>query len=111
MSYFAKVPNIVNGKGVVTQIITAEQEFINSGLVGDPGLWWQTSYNTRGNVHYGQDGQPDGGVATRANYAGVGYILDTTVVIDGVVGVFYHPQPDSTCILNRSTWLWESPSA
>jgi hypothetical protein len=109
MSYFAYVPALINGKGVVTNVIGAEQSFIDSGSVGYPSYWWQTSYNTRGNVHYGQDGQPDGGVALRANYAGLGYTLDTTVVIDGVIGVFYPPQPYPSWILSTQTYLWEAP--
>jgi hypothetical protein len=104
MSYFAEVLN-----GTVSQVIVAEQDFINSGAVGDPSLWWETSYYTYGNVHYGQDGQPDGGVPFRANYAGVNYIFDVTVVIDGVTGVFYAPQPYPSWILNTQTYLWEAP--
>jgi hypothetical protein len=109
MSYFAYVPSLSNGKGIVGNVISADQSFIDSGEVGDPSLWWQTSYNTRGNVHYGQDGQPDGGVALRANYAGIGYTLDTNVVQNGVVGVFYAPQPYPSWILNTQTYLWEAP--
>jgi hypothetical protein len=104
MSYFANVPTIIDGKGVVVNVISAEQDFIDSGAEGDPSLWWQTSYNTHGNVHYGQDGEPDGGVALRANYAGLGYTLDTTVVQDGVVGVFYAPQP-------YPSWVWSDEQA
>ena len=109
MSYFARVPKFTDGKGIVNNVIAADQEFIDSGAEGDASLWWQTSYNTHGNVHYGQDGQPDGGVALRANYAGIGYTLDTTVVQDGVVGVFYAPQPYSSWILNTQTYYWEAP--
>ena len=109
MSYFARVPTLTNGKGIVDDVISAEQPFIDSGLVGDPTMWWQTSYNTRGNVHYGQDGQPDGGVALRANYAGIGYTLDTTVVENGVTGVFYAPQPFPSWVLNPQTYYWEAP--
>jgi hypothetical protein len=109
MSYFARVLTITNGKGIVDDVIAADQSFINSGAVGNASLWWQTSYNTHGNVHYGQDGQPDGGVALRANYAGIGYTLDTTVVQNGVTGVFYAPQPFPSWILNTQTYLWEAP--
>jgi hypothetical protein len=109
MSYFANVPTLINGKGVVNNVIAAEQDFIDSGAVGYPSFWWQTSYNTRGNVHYGQDGQPDGGVALRANYAGIGYTLDTTVVQNGVIGVFYEPQPYTSWVLNTQTYYWEAP--
>jgi len=109
MSYFAKVPELTNGKGIVVNVIAAEQSFIDSGAEGDAGLWWQTSYNTRGNVHYGQDGQPDGGVALRANYAGIGFTLDTTVVQDDVIGVFYAPQPYPSWSLNIQTYEWDAP--
>ena len=109
MSYFALVPTIVNGKGIVAEVIAAEQDVIDSGTFGDPTKWWQTSYNTHGNVHYGQDGQPDGGVALRANYAGIGYTLDTTVVQNGVTGVFYAPQPYPSWVLDTQTYYWVAP--
>jgi hypothetical protein len=109
MSYFARVPTLTNGKGLVNDVIAASQDVINSGDFGDPAKWWQTSYNTHGNVHYGQDGQPDGGVALRANYAGIGYTLDTSVVQDGVIGVFYPPQPYPSWILDTNTYLWIAP--
>lgn len=109
MSYFAFVPNIVDSKGIVENVISIEQEQINTGVWGNPSLWWQTSYNTHGNVHYGQDGQPDGGVALRANYAGIGYTLDTTVVENGVIGVFYAPQPYPSWILDTQTYNWAAP--
>jgi len=111
MSYFAKVPTLTNGKGIVDNVIAADQLFIDSGKEGQSTLWWQTSYNTHGNVHYGQDGQPDGGVALRANYASIGYTLDTTVVQNGVTGVFYEPQPYPSWNLNTQTYLWDAPIA
>ena len=94
MSYFAQVIN-----GFVTEVISADQDFINT----KEGVWVQTSYNTRGNVHYGSDGKSDGGVALRANYAGIGYIYDK------VNDVFYAKQPYTSWILNKQTWLWEAP--
>ena len=109
MSYFAKVLALTNGKGIVENVIAIEQEQIDTGVWGDPSLWWQTSYNTHGNVHYGQDGQPDGGVALRANYAGIGFTLDTTVIQDGVIGVFYAPQPYPSWILDTQTYYWIAP--
>ena len=39
MSHFAKIDK----DNVVTEIIVAEQDFINSGAVGDSFLWVQTS--------------------------------------------------------------------
>ena len=59
MSHFAKIEN-----GLVTQVIVAEQDFIDTGVLGHG--WVQTSYNTRGGVHYGADGQPDNGVALKS---------------------------------------------
>jgi hypothetical protein len=100
MSHFAKVQN-----GVVTQVIVAEQEFFNTFVDSSPGEWIQTSYNTRGNVHYGSDGQPDGGVALRANYAGIGYTYDRTN------DVFYPPQPyPSWTISAELNWAWTPPT-
>jgi hypothetical protein len=98
MSHFAKVSD-----GVVVQVIAAEQDFFDVFVDTSPGQWLQTSYNTRGNVHYGPDGKPDGGVALRGNYAGMGYIYDADN------DVFYQPQPYPSWSLNTSTWLWEAP--
>ena len=93
MSHFAQVAN-----GKVVNVIVAEQDVIDSGMFGTG--WVQTSYNTRGNVHYGQDGQPDGGIALRGNYAGLGYTYDNDA--------FYSPQPYPSWTLS-SDFLWEAP--
>jgi len=98
MSHFAKV---LDGK--VLKIIAAEADFFDTFIDSSPGEWIQTDYNTRGNVHYGPDGEPDGGAPMRGNYAGIGYIYDA------VNDVFYSPQPGSEWVLNRNTWLWETP--
>ena len=99
MSHFAKVTD-----GKVTQVIVAEKEFFDTYVDSTPGEWIQTSYNTRGGVHYGQDGNPDGGVALRGNYAGIGYTYDRTN------DVFYAPQPGADWVLNKTTWTWENPN-
>jgi hypothetical protein len=98
MSHFAKIEN-----GIVIDVIVAEQDFINSGAVGDPSLWVQTSFNTRGGVHYGQDGQPDGGIALRKNYAIIGGTYDS--VIDAFISI----KPYASWVLNTETCLWEAP--
>ena len=100
MAHFAKVEN-----GIVTQVIVAEQDVIDSGLFGSPSSWVQTSYNTRGGVHYGQDNQPDGGVALRANYAGIGHTYDAQN------DVFYAPQPYPSWTISAPTWIWQAPTA
>jgi hypothetical protein len=99
MSHFAKV---LNGK--VVQVIVAEQEFFNTFVDTSPGNWIQTSYNTRGGIHYGQDGQPDGRVALRANFAGIGFTYDSTN------DVFYDVQPYPSWTLNQSNWQWTAPT-
>jgi hypothetical protein len=101
MAHFAKVLSQDNStKFYVQEVIVADADFVATL----PGLWKQTSYNTRGNVHYGPDGQPDGGEALRGNYAGIGYTYDI------VADVFYAPQPFPSWILNESTWTWEAPT-
>lgn len=94
MSYFAKIEN-----GIVLEVIAADQSFVDS--IG--GEWLQTSYNTRGGIHYGQNGQPDGGIALRANYAGIGYVYDS------VNDVFYAPQPYPSWSISAPTWIWVAP--
>ena len=100
MAHFAKVCD-----GKVVQVIVAEPEFFDTFVDSSPGEWIQTSYNTRGGVHYGSDGNPDGGVALRGNYAGIGFIYDRTN------DVFYAPQPFPSWTLNNTTWTWEAPVA
>jgi len=115
MSYFAKAqPTDVANILTVTDVISAEQDFIDSGAVGPATDWWLTSYNTYGNVHYApsppaEPGTPDGGIPIRANYAGIGYTLDLNYTVNQYVGVFYAPQPYPSWILNTSTFLWEAP--
>ena len=98
MSYFAKVDG-----GIVLKIIRAELEFFDTFMDTTPGTWIQTSYNTKGNVHYDENGIPDGKPALRANYAGVGYFYDASN------DVFYSPQPFKSWILNKNSWVWEAP--
>ena len=85
MSHFAKIDN----NNIVTEVIVAEQNFINSGAVGDSFLWVQTSYNNN----------------FRKNYAGVGYTYDSDL------DAFYAPQPYPSWTLNEDTCLWEAPVA
>ena len=101
MSYFAKVIN-----GIVETVHAVDQDFINSGKLGDPSNWIQTSYNTRGGVHYAPNSnEPDGGVALRKNYAGKGYTYDQTR------DAFIPPKPSFTSwVLNEETCQWEAPS-
>ena len=92
MSHFAKVEN-----NIVTQVIVAEQDVIDSGLFGTG--WIQTSYNTRGGQHM------LGGTPLRKNYAGVGFTYDADK------DAFIPPQPYPSWTLNNDTCLWEAPTA
>jgi len=82
----------------------AEPEFFDTFVDSSPGTWLQCSYNTRGNIHYGQDGQPDNGVALRGNYPGIGYNYDATN------DIFIAPKPFNSWVINEDTWLWEAPT-
>ncbi len=84
MSHFAEI----NADNIVQRVIVAEQNFINSGLVGDSFNWVQTSYN--GNF--------------RKNYAGSGYTYDK------VRDAFIAPQPYPSWTLVEATCQWESPT-
>jgi len=81
MSHFAEIKD-----GVVKRVIVAEQDFINSGLVGDSFNWVQTSYNSN----------------FRNKFAGVG---DT---YDKVNDVFIEPQPYPSWTLD-SNYDWQPP--
>lgn len=102
MGHFAKV---VDGK--VTQVIVAEPEFFDTFVDNSPGQWIQTSYNTRGGVHYQPESNnpsADQSKALRKNYAGVGYSYDA------VKDAFIPPQPFASWVLDDSTCLWNAPT-
>jgi hypothetical protein len=66
----------------------------------------QTSYNTRGGVHYDavtNEPSQDQSKAFRKNYAGVGYMYDAER------DAFILPQPFASWILDEETCLWNSP--
>jgi hypothetical protein len=65
MAHFAQIDQ----NNIVVQVIVAEQDFINTGAMGDPFKWIQTSYRTHAGQH--PEGQP-----LRKNYAGIGYTYD-----------------------------------
>ena len=103
MAHFAKVVD-----GTVTQVIVAEPEFFETFVDSSPGEWIQTSYNTRGGVHYNPEtGEPsaDQTKALRKNYAGIGFSYDRTK------DAFIPPKPYASWNLNEETCLWESPVA
>ena len=83
MSHFAKI----NGN-IVTEIIVSEQDFINSGAVGDSFLWVQTSYNNN----------------FRKNFAAVGDTYDKTR------DAFITVKPFASWVLDEATCKWKAPT-
>jgi len=100
MAHFAKVRD-----GLVVDVIVAEPEFFDTFIDDSPGQWIQTSYNTRGGVHYGEDGEPDGGTPLRKNYAGIGFLYDPAL------DAFIPPKPYPSWTLDENTCWWVSPVA
>ena len=101
MGHFAKVSN-----GIVTRVIVAEADFFNNFVDDSPGQWIQTSYNTRGGVHYQPNTNElseDQSKALRKNYAGIRYTYDSTR------DAFIPPQPFNSWTLNEDTCFWDSP--
>ena len=99
MAHFAKVES-----GTVTQVIVAEQDFIDT--LPDKDKWIQTSYNTRGGKHYDPNtGLEDSGTPLRKNYAGVGYKYDQ------LGDAFYSESPYPSWSLNTTSYSWEPPVA
>jgi hypothetical protein len=101
MAHFAKIQN-----GLVTRVIVAEPEFFETFIDSTPGEWIQTSYNTRGGIHYDPvTGEPSGdqSKSLRKNFAVVGYIYDNHL------DAFIAPKPYNTWVLNQETGCWEAP--
>ena len=84
MSHFAEI----NNDGVVQRVIVAEQDFINSGAVGDSFIWVQTSYNNN----------------FRKQFAGIGFTYDKAK------DKFIAPQPYPSWALDSND-DWQAPSA
>lgn len=82
MAHYAKIEN-----NIVTQVIVAEQDFIDSGAVGDPASWVQTSYN--GSVRY--------------RFAGIGYNYHQEL------DAFIPPKPFDSWVLDEATASWQAP--
>ena len=118
MAHFAKLG--VNGKVIAVHGLDNDQmlnaDNVEDETVGQQRLqeihgwpaqmWIQTSYNTRGNKYYNQDGtEGDSSKALRGNYAGINYIYDDAN------DLFFPPQPFASYTKNTSTAQWDSPIA
>jgi len=83
MSHFAKIDK----DNVITEVIVAEQDFINSGSVGDAFLWIQTSYNNN----------------FRRQFGGIGATYDKTN------DIFITKQPHASWTLDDN-FDWQPPT-
>jgi hypothetical protein len=87
-------------------VIVADQEFIDSGYVGNPNNWVQTSYNTKAGVHINPETlepSEDQSKALRKNYAGIGFVYDRER------DAFYLPQPYPSWVLDEFSCVWKAP--
>ena len=99
MAHYAQIDE----NNIVIQVLVIDQETINTGLFGNPSSFVQTSYNTKAGIHYGPDGNPDGGIALRKNYAAIGYTYDRQR------DAFIPPKLYNSWTLNEDTCLWQPP--
>ena len=103
MSHYAYV---INNKVITVNKFGDEEnlKIETPSFLPPNGIWLQTSYNTKGGVHYDSNGKPDGGVAIRYNYASTGYAYDSQA------DAFYEPNPPyPSWTLDKLTYLWVAP--
>jgi hypothetical protein len=117
MAHFAKLDenNIVLNIEVVDNANCLDENGNESEEVGRQYLenvhgwtkWKQTSYNTKENKHYKNDGtlSDDQSKAFRKNYAGIGYIYDEDR------DAFIPPKLFASWVLNETTCVYEAPVA
>jgi hypothetical protein len=105
MAHFAKL----NENNIVVFVTVGRQEDDGkeAELTARTGeVYKQTSYNTRGGIHYDSNtGQPseNQSKAFRKNYAGIGYMYDAQR------DAFIPPKPFNSWTLNETTCLWDPP--
>lgn len=83
MSHFAEIDE----NGTVLRVIVAEQDYINTGRLGDPKKWVQTSYNNN----------------IRKRFAGIGYQYDKAR------DAFIQPKTYPSWELDEKTCDWKPP--
>lgn len=95
MAHFARIDE----NNIVTEVIVAEQDVIDTGLFGHPSSLIKTSYNTFAGYH------TQGKSPLRFNYAGIGYVYRKDL------DAFIAPRPYPSWTLNESTKEWNAPVA
>lgn len=114
MAHFAKLNNnevidivVVNNNELIVDDIEIEEIGVNFliSLFNHP-YWKQTSYNTRGGIHYLPDSNTPSSTqekAIRWAYAKIGMIYEP------LRDIFIHKKPYPSWNLNEETYTWESP--
>lgn len=100
MAHFAKI----NQDSIVMEVIVADDDFIKT--LQDKDLYIQTSYNTRGGIHYESNSSiqsQDQSKSLRKNFAGIGYFYDISR------DAFIPPKPFSSWILDDFSCTWIPP--
>lgn len=102
MSHFARVDD----NDFVVEVIRITQDMVDTGHWGAPTSFVQTSFNTRGGIHYADYGQPsaDQSKALRKNYAGIGFTFDR--LRDAFIPLKDYP----SLVLNEDSCLWQAPT-
>jgi hypothetical protein len=105
MAHFAKLDE--NNIVVFVTVGREEDDGKEAELTERAGdVYKQTSYNTRGGVHYNPEtNEPseDQSKAFRKNYAGLGFTYDAQR------DAFIPPKPYESWVLDEQTCLWNSP--
>ena len=103
MSHYAQL----NEDNVVVFVINAKSDGMEDQFTADTGqVWKQTSYNTRGGIHYDPEtGEPseDQSKAFRGNYAGIGFTYDEDL------DAFIPQKPSEDATLDTETFTWVVP--
>jgi len=115
MGHFAKLNN---NNEVIDIVAVNNNDFIIDGIeVEEIGInfltsifnhtnWKQTSYNTRGGIHYLPDSNTPSSTqekAIRWTYAGI------SMIYEPLRDIFIHKKPYPSWNLNEETYIWESP--
>jgi hypothetical protein len=103
MAYWAEIDE----NNFVIQVLVLGDDKSSDWLVERfGGTWIQTSYNTRGGIHFNPEtGEPssDQSKALRKNPAGIGHTYDSEL------DAFIPPKPFDSWVLDEETAQWEAP--
>lgn len=106
MAHFAEIDE----NDFVIRVVVVDDEHQDRGQeflaedIGLGGTWVQTSYNSRGGVHYLPDSDiPSGKPHLRYNYAGPGMKYDRER------DAFIKPKPHPDAVFDENTCLWILP--